>query len=109
MTICAVDVLLKEHQTTVLRERRAVDRQPFVRPVRVITQRGGTVIEGFTRDISRNGISILLPQEVHPGMIVILEIHSLFGQPLAVRAENRWCDPFGDGWYSSGWYFIESF
>lgn len=109
MTTCAIDELLKEHQATVMKERRAVDRQPFVRPVRVLIQRGDLVIEGFTRDISRNGISLILPREVHPGMIAVLAVHSLYGRSFEVRAENRWCDGFGSDWFASGWYFLETF
>ncbi|MCA9148441.1 MAG: PilZ domain-containing protein, partial [Planctomycetales bacterium] len=88
---------------------RAVDRQPFTRPVRVVMQRGELALSGFTRDISRHGVSIILPEAVHSGMIAALEVHSLFGRSFVVRAENRWCDTFGEGWYASGWFFLESF
>lgn len=108
MTTCAVDTLLKEHQAATLRERRAVDRQPFVRPVQVLLQRGETVLTGFTRDVSRNGVSLICDQEVRPGMMAVLQIHSLKGPPIEIRAEARWCDTFGAKWFATGWYFIES-
>ena len=109
MTTCSIDALLKEHQATIMKERRAVDRQPFARPVKVVTQRGEVSIQGFTRDISRHGVSIILPEMVRPVMIASLHVHSLYGRSFDVRAENRWCDSFGDGWYTSGWFFLESF
>ncbi len=108
MTACAVDSLLREQQATNLRERRAVDRQPFVRPLHVIPSRNGKPQAGFSRDVSRHGISIVLHEPLNPGTIAVLQVHSLYGPPLEVRAEVRWCDPFGDGWYATGWYFLES-
>ena len=108
MTAGAVDSLLREQQATVLRERRAVDRQPFVRPLQIIPSRTGKPQSGFSRDVSRHGISVIIKEPMSPGTIATLQVHSLYGLPLEVRAEVRWCDPFGDGWYSSGWYFLES-
>jgi hypothetical protein len=108
MTGTAVDTLLREQQTTVLRERRAADRQPFVRPLEIIPSRTGAPQPGFSRDVSRHGMSIILKEPLNAGTIATLQIHSVYGPPLEVRAEVRWCDPFGDGWYASGWYFLES-
>ncbi len=108
MTVTAIDTLLKEHQASILRERRSSDRQPFVRPVKILSLRGETARQGFSRDISRNGISIVLSHPIQAGMIAILEVHSLHGDPAKVRAEARWCDTFGEGWYAIGWYFLES-
>jgi hypothetical protein len=108
MTNGAVDTLLREQQTTTLRERRAVDRQPFVRPVEIIHVRAGATQSGVSRDVSRHGISVLTPDPLTPGAIAMLHVHSIFGRPLEVRAQVRWCDSFGDGWFASGWYFLES-
>lgn len=105
MGVDAIDALLKEHQTTVLRERRAVDRQPFVRPVDLVLARKDG-IRAFSRDVSRNGISLILNTEIVPGMRALLHVHSLFGQAIEVHAEARWCDAFGPGWFVSGWYFL---
>jgi hypothetical protein len=107
MTLCAIESLLREQQTTIMRERRAVDRQPFVRPVQIIPIRPGANLTGFTRDVSRHGVSVIVSEPINPGTIATLKIHSLFGTPINLRAEVRWCDPFGEGWYSSGWYFLD--
>ena len=84
MTACAVDTLLREQQTTNLRERRAVDRQPFVRPLQVIPIRIGKPQSGFSRDVSRHGISIVTRDPLSHGMIATLQVHSLYGPPLEV-------------------------
>ena len=107
MTTGAVDTLLREQQATVLRERRAVDRQPYVRPLHISPSRGGDPLFGFSRDVSRHGISLITSEPVTPGTIALLQIHSTFGPPLEVRAQVRWCDSFGTGWFSSGWFFLE--
>jgi hypothetical protein len=103
-----IDTLLREQQTSVLRDRRAVDRQPFVRPMQIVPSRSGKPISGFSRDVSRHGISIILGEPLSPGTIATLEIHRLYGAPLSIKAEVRWCDAFGEGWYCSGWYFLET-
>jgi hypothetical protein len=107
MGVDAIDALLREHQTTILRERRAVDRQPFVRPVELVIPRRD-LLRAFSRDISRNGISLIVNAEVAPGTNGLLRVHSVFGNPLETQAEARWCDPFGTGWYVTGWYFLSS-
>jgi hypothetical protein len=107
MTTSAVDTLLREQQATILRERRAVDRQPFVRPLEIIPSRSGASLSGFSRDVSRHGISVITSEPLTPGTIALLQVHSIFGAPLEVRAQVRWCDSFGTGWFSSGWYFLE--
>lgn len=107
MTMSAVDTLLREQQATVLRERRAVDRQPFVRPLQITPTRGGDSLFGFSRDVSRNGISIITSEPLTPGTMALLQIHSTFGPQLEIRAQVRWCDSFGAGWFTSGWFFLE--
>jgi hypothetical protein len=103
-----IDTLLREQQTSVLKDRRTVDRQPFVRPMQIVPSRSGKPIAGFSRDVSRHGISIILGESLSPGTIATLEIHRLYGAPLRIKAEVRWCDSFGEGWYCSGWYFLET-
>jgi hypothetical protein len=107
MRSCVIESLLREQQTTILRDRRAVDRQPFVRPLQIVPIRAGKPLSGFSRDVSRHGVSVILNEPISTGTIATLQIHSLYGPPLELRAEVRWCDPFGEGWYSSGWYFLE--
>ena len=84
----AVDQLLSEHQAALLRERRATSRTTFARPVTITTGRK-TPSGGFSRDISSQGIGIIDQEEWTKGSIAEIEIHSLFGRNVTVRAEVR--------------------
>ncbi|MCA9217943.1 MAG: PilZ domain-containing protein [Planctomycetales bacterium] len=103
----AVDQLLKENQASLLHERRAVPRTAFTRPVTISSGRR-EMVRGFSRDISNQGIGIIDQYEWAPGSIAEIEIHSLFGCNVRVRAEARWCESFGDGWYTTGWHFLDA-
>ncbi len=104
---CVIDRLLKERQTTALRDRRAADRQPFVRPVMVEVPRQPSAAPAFSRDVSQHGISLVMAAPIAPGTIASLRIHSLFGQDAKLKAEVRWCEEYGEGWYVSGWVFLD--
>lgn len=101
----AIQQLLKENETQLLCERRVADRTPFVRPAVIRSMRGDEVIHGFTRDISSLGVGIVCPRPWKPPAIVNLEIHSLKTKQLKFKAEARWCDHYGDGWYLIGFVF----
>jgi hypothetical protein len=103
-----IDRLLRENQARILANRRSVERTHFVRPVLIdMTPRLAERVTAFSRDISRNAVGIVsdLPWEV--GTIATLHIHSLSGSPVRVRSDVRWCEPYGKGWYLSGWRFLE--
>jgi len=52
------------------------------------------VVECTTRDLSRSGISLRLPQALTPGAIHQLEIHYFDGEPpLKLTGEVRWSGP----------------
>lgn len=106
MVSSVVDQLLKENQTCLLRERRATNRTTFTRPV-VLTTGRGQRYDGFSRDISNQGIGIIDQEKWPAGTIVEIEIHSLFGRNMKARAEARWSDAYGDGWYVTGWHFLD--
>lgn len=105
MSLVDVEQLLKENQVQILRERRLADRVPFVRPVVVHPSRGSETFHGFTRDISSLGVGIISPVPWEPPSIVSLDIHSLHGRDVKLKAESRWCDEYGDGWYLVGFIF----
>ena len=107
MAIPYVDELLRENQTALLRERRGINRKPFVRPVKVVTGPDQNQShDGFSRDISARGIAVISRVQPQPKAIATLKIHRLQGTEVAVRAEARWSEPYGDGWYSTGWSFL---
>ena len=107
MAIACVDQLLRENQTALLCERRANVRKPFVRPVKVVTGYDQNEShDGFSRDISAQGIGVISRVQWQPKTIATIKIHRLRGSEVAVRAEARWSEPYGDGWYLAGWLFL---
>lgn len=105
MQTSAIDNLLREQQSVVLQERRVSNRQPFVRPVTIQRQRA-PAIRAFSRDISPQGISLILDEDLQVGSVYELEIHSIGTGHHQIRAELRWCNRFGQGWYATGWFFL---
>lgn len=105
MSTQEIDRLLKERQTTMLRERRAADRQPFTRPVKIEGNRES--YDGFSRDMSRDGIALISQKEFRTGSLATLNIHSLFGRSVSIRAEARWSEAFGKEWFITGWRFTQ--
>ena len=107
MTIACVEQLLREMQGELLRERRACDRKPFVRPIKFVTVRvQGESHDGFSRDISAQGIGVISRVQWQPNAIATIKIHRLKGKEVAVKAEARWSEPYGDGWFVTGWSFL---
>lgn len=105
MHLAGVEQLLKENQVQLLRERRLADRVPFVRPVVIHPSRGSARLHGFTRDISSVGVGVISPVPWEPPSIVLLDIHSCNGRDVKLKAESRWCDDYGEGWYLVGFVF----
>ena len=105
MSFSAVEQLLKENQTLLLKERRRADRVPFVRPVLIHPSRGSETFHGFTRDFSKLGVGVISPTPWEPPAIVTLDIHSLNGRAVKMKAESQWCNEYGEGWYLVGFAF----
>ena len=100
-----VDALLSEAQRAKLTERRTEPRHPFVRPV-VITVGRDPGTQAFSKDLSKQGIGVVTDQEYPERTIAVLTIHSTTSHPVHLKCELRWSDPFGKGWYLTGWKFI---
>ena len=100
-----LDQMLMEVQRAKFRERRTEMRETFVRPVSVYVG-SEDPLTTFSKNVSRQGIAIVSRKQFEPGTIATLRIHSLERQHLCFRCEVRWCDPYGDGWFVSGWKFI---
>ena len=97
---------MRENPAVDVRERRAVDRKPFPRPVKVVFgRRQPQTHEAFSRDISLRGIGMLSKFEFPPNTIATIHIHRLKGKDVAVRAELRWCRSYGEGWFFIGLEF----
>ena len=108
MISTGIQRLLKEVQAAQLRERRSVDRKPFVRPVEIAAGRNRSELhDAFSRDISIQGIGLISRVEWPEATMARLKIHSLDGKEVAVNAKVRWCQPYGHGWYLAGWTFLD--
>lgn len=94
-----------EEEVTAVRERRSAHRTSLVRPVTVRISED-EVIHCFCRSISAQGMGLIMKNPPWLGTIATLHIHKLKGPPLVMRSELRWCEPFGEEWFATGWNFI---
>lgn len=78
-----------------------------MRPVRIrIVGDEENEFLGYSKNISPVGIGLILPDEFPRGTIATLSIHSLENLHVHLRAELRWSEPFGTGWFLSGWKLL---
>ena len=105
-----IEFLLKEYETEMLRDRRAVRRKPFVRPVIIQTGRNRDEIHHvFSRDISSVGIGVISQVKWKDNTVARISIESINGKRTAtVDAQARWTQPYGEGWYITGWKFLNA-
>lgn len=88
------------------RELRSAHRENLVFPVSICLPESDRQISGFSRNVSVTGVCILCDTELQSGERGTLEIYRLHKpEPSRIRAECRWCKPFGDNFYASGWQF----
>jgi PilZ domain len=98
----------EEEAGQMIRERRSNNREPLVRPVRVVSLEDGhhdVLADGFSKNFSPAGLGIVTRSRFVEGLVAVLEVHRFGKPPAAVLAECRWCDSFGEGWFMSGWKF----
>lgn len=100
-----LDQIMTEVQRAKYRERRTDMRESFARPVSVYIG-DEEPLTTFSKNVSRQGIAIVSRREFTAGEVATLRIHSLERQHLCFHCEVRWSDPYGDGWYISGWKFM---
>lgn len=100
-----IDRLLLESQRAKLAERRTEARHDLVRPVKIFHSTISSC-SGFSNNLSKQGIGVIIQQQLSVGMIAALSIHCLTSQPVNLKCELRWIDPFGKGWWMSGWKFL---
>ena len=101
-----INALLKDCDRGLLRNRRANHRKPFVRPMALTLDRSREQHDGFSRDLSRDGLGALLPVKVDQDQPARLSIEMSDGKLMVVFARSRWCEPFGNGWFMTGWQFV---
>lgn len=100
-----IERLLMEVQRARFTERRTEARHAFVRPI-MIHPSDGHPIQAFSKDLSKQGIGVIVDKEFAPGTMAVLSIHSTTHYPVHVKCEVRWCDKFGKGWFLTGWKFL---
>lgn len=100
-----IDRLLLESQRAKLAERRTEARHELVRPVKVFFGSNDSC-SGFSKNLSKQGIGVIVDRELSVGTIAALSIHSLTSQPVNLKCELRWIDAFGKGWWMVGWKFL---
>lgn len=87
-------------------ELRSAHRENLVFPVSLCLAENEEPIAGFSRNVSVSGICILCDTEINVGERAVLEIYRLHSPDASrILAECRWCKPFGDKYYASGWQF----
>lgn len=103
-----VQTLLKDHETELCRDRRSAARKPFSRYVQIATGRHrDKLFDGFTRDISHVGVGTVCQTEWTTQTYGLLTIHLLNSRSVVIEAQARWTEPYGKGWYLTGWTFMD--
>lgn len=87
-------------------EMRSVHRENLVVPVTMIFK-DGRQQEAFSRNISPAGVCLISNEPVTENQLVELEIYRLHGRKDRIIAEARWCKPFGQEYFMSGWKFVQ--
>ena len=89
------------------RELRSAHRENLVFPVSICLSEKDQEISGFSRNVSVTGICVLCDTQVSTGDRAVLGIYRLHRpEPSRILAECRWCKPFGDAFFASGWQFL---
>ncbi len=99
-----IDRIVRE-EVVAAQERRSAHRTSLVRPV-LVRMGNGECLDSFSKNISAKGIGLIMAKSLPAGTVASLTVHSLKEKPIAIHSELRWCEPFGENWFASGWNFI---
>ena len=88
------------------RELRSAHRETLVCPVEIASDDDGEIIQAFSRNISSMGIALITDQPVEERSTSTLKIYRTNKPPTKIVAECRWCKPFGEKYWVSGWQFM---
>lgn len=101
----AIKELLREDARYTLTEMRSRYRENLVVPVKLFYRTGEPEM-GFSKNISEAGICVITQQPVKENEVIDLEIYRLYGSPIRITSDARWCRPFGQSYFMSGWKFM---
>jgi len=102
-----VDQILKEN-SRYERELRSLHRDFLVCPVDVsFLDENLEQQQCFSRNISAAGISLISSFEFTKEVVAYLNLHRpCKSREQKIVAECRWCKPFGEDYWMSGWQFM---
>lgn len=100
------DILLENSRYK--RELRSFHREVLVCPVTVVFDDDENEDQYcVSRNISPAGICVISSVEFEDSVTAAMEIYRLKKTaPVQIVAECRWCKPFGDQYWMSGWQFV---
>lgn len=101
----AIKDLLRDDARYTLTEMRSRYRENLVVPV-AVHGNDGELVSGFSKNISEAGICIITEHPIVNDMVADLEIYRLSGPEICITSNARWCRPFGQRYYMSGWKFM---
>ena len=102
-----VEQLLREEHAQIMRERRSVHRNPFVRPVTIVIPDTGQCIVGFSKNISQVGIGVVTKIDIPLETVATVHISRVDKDDVVLQAECRWQRQFVRDWHISGWHFLQ--
>lgn len=103
----AIDDLLKEDSQFDRNENRSAHRENLVRAVVIQVRDPESIYHAFSRNVSATGIGLITPDEIPERVTAVLEIARLNqSKDVSILADCRWCRPYGENWFISGWQFI---
>ena len=85
-------------------ERRRYQREPLLASVQIQSD-GETWQQGFTRDISEEGVGLLHSFPLDPGEVVI-KISCPGQKPKPLKVNLEWCKTFDENCFISGGRFV---
>jgi hypothetical protein len=88
-------------------ERRSSIRETLVRPTLIRSKGESGMLLGISRNISSQGICIIVMKRIEEMTNADIFVHRLGAEPAVFSAECRWTKPFGEGWYLTGWHFLD--
>lgn len=101
-----VSKILADEQT-LLTDKRKEYRESLVMPVRISQASFDFALEGFTRDISANGLCLIAPQPFRQGTEVSIGLSTESTQ-IESPATCCWSAKFGKTYWISGWRLSET-
>ena len=109
-----IDDILKEDKRYDQSENRSAHRENLVRHVLIELRQTGPSDgktkprSGFSRNVSATGIGLITNFKVEDKSVAVLAIDRLGAnaKPPAILSECRWCRPYGEKWFLSGWQFL---